>query len=214
VIKVTSPKHKQGREHRGAGGDSGPSLPVTSGPPTLLDRCKANEDKAWIEFFSQRSSQVYRWAILLGMPAEDAEDAAQEVLATAARRIDTCRNEIVMTSWLYQITRRVVANARRRVWWRFWKASDDSVDRRLLVKEDGSRPENEIEVRRCLARLPASQSEVLVLMEIEGFTRAETAEALGLPAGTVASRLRVAREAFKVEWANEKRSKMGGDEQS
>jgi RNA polymerase sigma-70 factor (ECF subfamily) len=48
--------------------------------------------------------------------------------------------------------------------------------------------------------LPKKQAEVLVLLDIEGHTREEAAEMLDVPPGTVASRLRLAREGFRKVW--------------
>ncbi|MEZ4463259.1 MAG: sigma factor [bacterium] len=61
------------------------------------------------------AGRVFRWAVLRGLRAMEAEDAAQEVLAIACRRIVTAAAAFI--AWLYQITRRVVANARRKVGW-------------------------------------------------------------------------------------------------
>jgi RNA polymerase sigma-70 factor (ECF subfamily) len=63
--------------------------------------------------------------------------------------------------------------------------------------------ERELDVRRCLARLPHAQREVLVLADIDGYTRPELAAMLGLAEGTVASRLRLARAAFRAHWSEQ-----------
>jgi RNA polymerase sigma-70 factor, ECF subfamily len=167
---------------------------------TLLEACKAGDEAAWQRLFRERSSQIYRWAVLLGLGSAEAEDAAQEVLAIAARRIDTCRAEEALGSWLYQITRRVVSNARRNVWWkRAFLGSDREIEPAFEheTREDAGR---EVTVRACLEKLPRAQAEVLVLMEIEGYTREEVAELLGVPPGTVASRARLAKKAFQAHW--------------
>jgi RNA polymerase sigma-70 factor (ECF subfamily) len=150
--------------------------------------------------FERCAPRVHRWALLLGLRASEADDAVQDVLATVARRIQCCESDIVFTSWLYQITRRVVANARRGQWLR-----------RILLLADGPVPpegkasdatlELDLAVRRCLRSLPLRQAEVLVLAEIEGYTRREICELLAVPEGTVASRMRLARRAFLRCWA-------------
>lgn len=166
---------------------------------TLLQRCQADDPVAWGILFARCAPRVRRWSVLLGLRSSEADDAVQEVLATVARRIDCCEAEAVLTSWLYQITRRVVANARRSQWLR-----------RILLIADGPTPKDEaggqameldLAVRSCLQQLPLSQAEVLVLAEIEGFTRREICDLLGVPEGTVASRLRLARQAFLRCWA-------------
>lgn len=167
---------------------------------TLLEACKAGDDAAWRRLFRERSSQIYRWAVLLGLGPAEAEDAAQEVLAIAARRIDTCRADEAIGSWLYQITRRVVSNARRNGWWkRAFLGSEREIEPAFEHEnqEDAGR---EVTVRACLEKLPRAQAEVLVLMEIEGYTREEVAELLGIPPGTVASRARLAKKAFQAHW--------------
>jgi RNA polymerase sigma-70 factor (ECF subfamily) len=169
------------------------------GEQGLLERCKAGDQRAWSELFHARVDQIFRWCVLLGLPRDAAADAAQEVLATAARRIDTCPAESALASWLYQIARRVVANARRNRWWRRVLTSGEELEP-AFESEGTHDAQVELEVRTILAALPAAQAEVLVLMEIEGYTREETAEMLGVPAGTVASRLRLARVAFRKIW--------------
>lgn len=166
----------------------------------LFERCRKGDQRAWSQLFHERVDGIYRWCVLLGLNGEQARDAAQEVLATAARRIDTCPAESALGSWLFQITRRVVANARRNRWWkRVLPSSGEEPAFEHEVAEDAQR---ELEVRAVLERLPRAQAEVLVLMEIEGYTREEVAEMLRIPAGTVASRLRLARAAFQREWGD------------
>lgn len=170
--------------------------------PKLLEACKAGDNAAFRRLFSARAGQVYRWALFLGLGPADAEDVAQEALATAARRIDSCRAEEALTSWLYQITRKLVANARRRSWFRkaLSLSSPEDSQAPAFEHEASGDIERELAIRACLEKLPRAQAEVLVLLEVEGFTRDEVAQMLRLPAGTVASRLRLAREAFRTHW--------------
>ncbi len=165
----------------------------------LLRACKAGNRLALEELFERYAPKVFRWAVLLGLGATDAQDAAQEVLVTAARRIASC-DEAAWSSWLFQITRRVVANARRFAWVRriFRAECDDASPAFEAIASVET--ETELAVRRCFARLSRLQAEVLLLREVEGYTRPEVAQMLGVPEGTVASRLRLAREAFRREW--------------
>lgn len=167
---------------------------------SLLEACKRGEEEAWERLFRERSGQVYRWAVLLGLGPADAEDAAQEVLATAARRIGSCRADEALGSWLYQITRRVVSNARRNAWWKRALLGLDRDIEPAFPHETDEGAERETLVRACLQSLPRAQAEVLILMEVEGYTREEVAELLGIPPGTVASRVRLAKKAFLTQW--------------
>lgn len=177
-------------------------------PSGLLAACQAGEPGAFEQLFSARAGQIYRWGLFLGLSPADAEDAAQEVLVVAFKRIASCRAEAVLTTWLFQITRRVVANARRRRWWRelVSSAPPDQTMEAGLAHESASDVQQELGIRECLAKLPRAQAEVLLLLEIDGFTREEVAQMLELPAGTVASRLRLARASFRALWEAEGQS--------
>jgi RNA polymerase sigma-70 factor (ECF subfamily) len=170
----------------------------------LLSACQAGDRTALERLFTDQAPRVYRWAVLLGLSGADAEDVAQEVLATAARRIGTCEAEAALSSWLYQITRRVVANARRSAWVRriFRRGEDDDAVP-AFVGTAQVEPDTELAVRRCFKRLSVMQAEVLLLCEVEGYTRPEVAQMLGVPEGTVASRLRLARDAFRRQWQSD-----------
>ena len=165
----------------------------------LVEGCRSQDDACWERLFSKWAGPIYRWAVLLGLGGADAEDAAQDVLATAASRIDSVHSDHALPVWLYQITRRVVANRRRLVWLRRVGGLDNEPEPAFDLSGSTALDE-ELAVRACLRRLPRRQVEMLVLMDIEGFTREEAAKALGVPAGTVASRLRSARSDFEKLW--------------
>lgn len=166
-------------------------------PMSLVEGCQADEAWAWRRLVDAWASAVYRWCVLLGLSSRDAEDAVQDVLATAAARIHTCSCDEVLGSWLYQIARRHAANRRRLAWCkRVFFLEDESTVPSLA----GQNIDDDLEVRAVLERLPIRHVEVLVLMDIEGFTRREAAQILGLAEPAVASRLRRAREAFRAAY--------------
>lgn len=169
---------------------------------TVLDDCKANEPGAWRELFRRHARAVYRWAVMLGLSPAEAEDAAQEVLVIAVRKIDACHDEAGLAPWLYRITRHVVANARRKAWFRRGVLEGTPPEPAFEHRTPESR-ENELSVRKCFRALTPRQREVLMLSDVEGYTREEIAEMLGIPPGTVASRLRLARAAFRGHWEKE-----------
>lgn len=174
----------------------------------LFESCRAGEAFAWRRLYRAYAAKVYRWAVLRGLRPAEAEDAAQEVLAIAYRRFATCRAPRAFDAWLYQITRKVVANLRRKAWWRR-VLPVARLPEQDATAFDGPAPETELAVRGCLAQLPDAQAEVVLLSDVEGFTRAEIAEMIGIAPGTVASRLRLGRAAFRALWAEQAPAQSG-----
>lgn len=141
---------------------------------------------------------VLQWCRRLGGPNVDADDAAQEVLLVILRRADGVRDEAALPTWVFAVTRRVLARHRRRAWWRRWwsgplpehadpgASAEERLQGRALAEQVGL----------ALDRLGEEHREVLVLVDIEDRSLAEVAELLGVPVGTVKSRLSRARERF------------------
>ena len=145
----------------------------------------------------------------LGVPPAEIDDVLQRVFASAAARLD----DIAPGSeraFLVQVAVRWAANARRataRIGVREI-GCDDLPD----VVDPAPSPEDLTEQRRAVAVLDRLLAEmdldlraVFVLDEIEEMSRAEISHVLGIPAGTVASRLRRAREDFQARLAQWKR---------
>lgn len=166
---------------------------------TVLDDCKADRPGAWKTLFEQYARTIYRWAVMLGLNPAEAEDAAQEVLVVAVRKIEQCQDDAGLGPWLFRITRNIVANARRKAWFRKGVLEGEAPEPAFEHRAPEDR-ESELSVRRCLRELSQRQREVLLLSDVEGYTRDEIADMLGIPPGTVASRLRLARAAFRTRW--------------
>jgi len=157
---------------------------------------------AWDAIVDQWLPTLLQWARRLGGSGIDAEDVTQEVLETAWRRLDSVHNASVFEAWLFGITRRMVAKHRRRAWLRRWIPGLDPVDMAHADPPDVSRTELSRRVQQVLDQLSTAHREVLVLCDMEERTSAEVSVLLGIPHATVRSRLRVARERFRVEAAS------------
>ena len=142
---------------------------------------------------------VWRLLRRLGVPEADAEDATQQVLLVAVQRLDEIPDTKERT-FLYgtalHVGKTLRRNLQRRARWVQTMPAD--------AASEGRGPSEELERREALAvldrllnGLPDELRDVFVLCEIEELTGAEVAKILALPAGTVASRLRRAREAFQ-----------------
>jgi len=128
----------------------------------------------------------------------DAEDAVQEACGRAWLGLDDLRDPTKVRAWLYRILRGVLSeneerSARRRQLvsiTRLEEAHDELVssDADLVFEEVASRLTGE-EVRAALAQLPDDFATVVELHDIDAFKYHEIAEIVGIPIGTVMSRI-------------------------
>lgn len=146
---------------------------------------------------------VWRLCRRLGLTESDADDAAQQVFITAARRASDIR-EGCERAFLYGVAANVVAKSRHALA-RRRETGDGELD--TLEAELPSLEElaDQRKARHVLDALldamPLELRVVFVLYEIEEQTVAAIAEALEIPVGTAASRLRRAREDFTARLA-------------
>jgi RNA polymerase sigma-70 factor (ECF subfamily) len=144
-----------------------------------------------------REHHAFVWRVLRrsGLAAADADDAAQRVFLIAADRLDAIAQGSER-GFLYRTAARVASNARRSMKRRRETPGFEGGDEPAPLPE----PDDLLDQRRArdlLDRILGELSEDLratfVLFEIEGLRTPEIAEALDIPVGTVASRLRRAR---------------------
>ena len=144
---------------------------------------------------------VWRIVRRFGVPENSADDAAQEVFIIASRRLA----DITPGSerpFLFSSAVRVAANVRRSLGARRECAVDDTLPEGIDPRPNAEALLDQKRLRQMLDRVLDELSDDLrvsfVLYELEGLSSPEIAELLGIPVGTVASRLRRAREAFEV----------------
>jgi DNA-directed RNA polymerase specialized sigma24 family protein len=123
------------------------------------------------------------------------DDAMQETLIAVLRNIRSLREPAALHGWVRRIAVREsirVASAGR----------ESLVDPAMLTGTPVAPVDvaTLVDVRSTLAGLAPEQRAVLVLRDIDGLSEAETARLLGVPEGTVKSRLHRARSAFARRW--------------
>jgi RNA polymerase sigma factor (sigma-70 family) len=147
--------------------------------------------------FREHGQDVARWARHLGGAELDVEDVVQEVFMVVNRRLSAFRPEARFSSWLFEVTRKTVANHRRRHKRRLGQ-SEDGLDRLpALVGDPAAEMERRQSVARfyaALDRLPEKYRAVIVLYELEGLSAQELAELRNLKLGTLRVHLSRARE--------------------
>jgi len=169
----------------------------------LIERLDAGDAAAQDELVAAVLPDVLRWCVRLGGDLVDPEDAAHEVLIVALRRLPTFRRGSSLRGWLFGITRRVLANHRRKARTRKWwvrltgTGEADRPDASPSPHTDAEHAQRRRLVQRCLQQVTRKQREVLVLCDLEGRTAREAAEILGVAENSVYSRLHHARKAFR-----------------
>lgn len=170
-------------------------------------------DTRLAELFQQHFDLVWRTVRRFGVAPEAIDDAAQEVFVIASRKLDVIEPG-KEKSFLYGTAIRVAADSRR-ARDRRRRNADEQID----LLEHSPSPEELVDQKRArelldgmIARLPEELRGVFVLYELEQLTMAEIATALELPPGTVASRLRRAREAFTAAIARLEAARKGPTE--
>lgn len=160
----------------------------------------AGDRAALDQLFSTWMPNVLQWCRRLGGPRVDPEQAAQEVFLVVLRKVHTVTEPGRFPSWLFSVTRRVLAQHRRRVWGKRWMG-EVKVERAAA----GDSPHQELErsrqiaaLRRALESMPRGLREAVVLCDLEERTDVEAAGLLGLPVGTLKSRLRRGRARLKT----------------
>ena len=144
-------------------------------------------DSALIEMLPR----LRRFAHALSQNGTDADDLAQATIERALRSRDQWQAGTRLESWLYRIMRNLwIDTVRSRT--RRQKVEVPAEEAEGIGEDPRESVEASFELQRMMAameRLPAVQREIVSLILIEGFGYRETAEMLGLPIGTVSSRL-------------------------
>ncbi len=130
--------------------------------------------------------------------AADAEDVAQEALLRAYQKLDRLRDATRFRAWLVRITFRLALDrwrsARRREQRETQWAMPDLRPAPPTAEEIANSNAFQARLEKALEQLPEKFRLVLLLAAIEGYTLEEVAEMLGIPMGTVKSRLFFARK--------------------
>jgi RNA polymerase sigma-70 factor (ECF subfamily) len=153
-----------------------------------------------VEVYERHFDFVWRTARRLGVESAQVDDVVQEVFMVVHRRAGEFEGRATLKTWLFGITRRVVANhfrtARRKPAEPYGQNEPhDSHGQNAessLAAAEGNRV-----LHALLDELDADKREVFVLAELEEMTGPELAQALGLNLNTAYARLRAARAAFE-----------------
>lgn len=171
----------------------------TNASALLPFSAKTGPDQRIAALVTSHYNLVWRSLRRLGVAQADADDACQQVFLVAYRRLAEIAPECER-SFLLQTALRVASDFRRSRERRREEAGSDVA----ALPDGNANPEELLDRRqaralldRTLGAMPMELRAVFVLFEIDELTMAEIATVLDIPPGTVASRLRRARELFR-----------------
>ncbi len=158
----------------------------------LMKQAAAGDAKAFGSLARRHSGRLFGLAYSLLGNRADAEDVLQEALIGAFRGVGGFEGRASVGTWLTRIVVTQVARWRRdrrgRASW-----SIDAESAPLVTRGGAGGVDAKLDLHAALGRLSPEHREVLVLRELEQMTYGEMAEVLGVPRGTIESRLFRAR---------------------
>ncbi len=168
----------------------------------LVGQARQGEARAFEELVRRHFRAAYSVALAVLASPADAEDVAQDAFLAAFERLDGCREPERFAGWLLQIVRNRALNALESKRVRARSADD------LAAEEEQAPPAPDAGLRdrlvAALQRITPPQREVVLLHDLDGWTHAEIAQALGISEVMSRQHLFQARKVMRVELEEEK----------
>lgn len=175
----------------------------------LVERCLQGDGLAFSRLVALHEGMVVNLAMRLLGDREEARDLAQDVFLQVYRTLGRFQGRSSLKTWIYRITVNQCRNRQR--WWRRRRRDralsiEDlkPADEARLAAPQAAAPFERVErreraerVQAALLRLSFDHRSILVLREVFGMSCDEIASTLGVPEGTVKSRLARARDGLR-----------------
>ena len=165
----------------------------------LVSRCLGGDEAAWEELVRQNTRQVYGLCFRFTNSAQEAQDLTQEVFLRVFKTIRTFRSaEGSFHTWLARVTRNLLIDNYRRN--RQARVTDSIEEQLPMLEETGgaaaARPdqvlagrETSVILHATLQKLSPDLREAVILRDLQEMEYREMAQVLGIPEGTVKSRI-------------------------
>ncbi|MGH2407655.1 MAG: RNA polymerase sigma factor [Candidatus Limnocylindrales bacterium] len=174
----------------------GPADLAAAAPMELIRAAIAGDTGAFEALIKPRLGRTYRLALAITGSEHDASDATQDGWLSAWRQLPTLRDPERFEAWLD----RIVVNACRMLVRRHGRVRELRMAPDFDAPSEGPGPDTVAErfaMEAAFGRLSVEQRSVLVLHHLQARPLSEIAEVMGIPVGTVKSRLHAARAALE-----------------
>jgi RNA polymerase sigma-70 factor, ECF subfamily len=178
----------------------------------VVDRAMHGDHDAFAALIGLATNRLYAMACLILRDSDRAEDATQEAIVRAWRELPRLRDPDRFEAWLRRLTVNACFDEARRVRRRAEISLVHARDR-STADSSGVFAEHD-RVDRAFRRLPFDQRTVLVLQHHFDQSHTEIAETLGIPVGTVKSRIRYGAAALRASLDADDRTDAAADRDS
>ena len=158
----------------------------------LVLRCQAGDDRAFSQLFDTFGGRSLRY--LRGLVGDAAEDVHQEVWLSVYRSIAVLGKPSAFRTWLFSTTRHRALDYLRTAKRERELLEDVAEESRDVLDESGLTASADAALDAAMSRLSAAHREVLLLRYRDDMSYGEMALVLGIPIGTVRTRLHNAKK--------------------
>jgi RNA polymerase sigma-70 factor, ECF subfamily len=172
-------------------------LQVLSGDYKLVERCLQGDDSAWETVVSSYGKRLYNLSYRYTSRKEEAEDLTQEILIRVYQNLKSYRSEAGnFQNWILRVARNLIIDHYRQA--RRYPQPGGSEELETATVQDDRIPNpqraaEQVEASRFLQEglqaLSPELKEAIILRDLEGMAYQEIADMLGVPDGTVKSRI-------------------------
>jgi RNA polymerase sigma factor (sigma-70 family) len=154
----------------------------------IVRSAKHGDQESFAQVYDMIAPELYKVALYTLGNAQDAEDAVSETFIEAYKGIHNLRDEARFKRWMLTI---LSVRCKRRIGGYIKERKNVDIDELIdLPSSDSDTPNPEhLSVRDAMASLTDQERQIVVLATVQGYTTREVAEMLGLPHGTVSSKL-------------------------